>query len=572
MKSRQIKPGDIEAYLRSCKWPHVVLGEEIAVRCPWCSHGGDHPDKTCSINAETGLGRCHHAGKCSKGGFNLYELRKASGDPALQADREMHGQHVEYKKPGPLVEAPLTYRQECAKYFAERGLDAAFAKAQFGVGATQRNSGPCIFFPYSDMDGTEVDRKYRAEKGDGPRWKNFNRETNFPGLFGIQRIDTTCPDLVITGGELDTLAWAELGVQNVVNGPAEKDFGWIEQYWDFLQGFQCFFIATDSDKAGNEAAREIAKRLGPELCKRIEFPKGCKDCLDAKVTAGWDFDEVVFALSVAKDFKPTKLRHISEFTEEAWSRPEKAAFGDMSPWPTLNEILKGFRHGEMTLWAGDDGTGKTTLLFNLLREFLDSGVAACIGSFELRPVRQAIWMKDMVSGDRKRVDDWPLWIVSHVGCIDPKELLGYYVYAARRFGCKQFLTDSMTMLGVDEDDYTAQASFAKSIKQELVDPYDVHHHLICHARKGKSDSSTGRDKQSARGSASVKNVHDNMLMVCREADFDGGNIKTFVRLIKAREHGSGAKDIELIMDQETRTFSEQSGPRKVEERDWTREY
>jgi hypothetical protein len=567
---KETAPGDIEKYLVSVGWDHVVYGSEIGIRCPWCDYGARHPDKTCSINGETGWGKCHHSNRCTKGGFNFYELRKQTGDPELQSDRDMEPRRTEYSQPKPLSEAPLTSKQECAKYFAERGLDARFARDRFGVSATEIHGSPALVFPYFD-DGVEVDRKYRARDGkDGKPWKHFSRETNCPGLFGKQNVKDSCPHLILTGGELDTLAWAELGVQNVVNGPAEKDFGWIAEHWDWLQGFQTFFIATDSDKTGQEAAAEIAKRLGPERCYRIELPKGCKDCLDAKVVAGWDADEVELAMAMAKDFKPAKLRHISDFTEEAFSRPESAAWGDLSPWTTLNEILKGFRPSEMTLWAGDDGTGKTTLLFNLMRAFLDSGVGCCIGSFELRPVRQAGWLGDMVGRDKAVMDAWNLWLVSHVGCIDPKELLSYYIYAARRYGCTQFLTDSMTMLGVDDDDYQAQSAFAKAIKQELVDPYNVHHHLICHTRKGKTDATTGRDKQSARGAASVKNVHDNMLLIFRDAEFEGGNIKTFLRLIKAREHGSGAKDIELTMNQEIRTFTEVHPKPEMVKTVWTR--
>lgn len=549
----------VETCLSRLKFPYTVLsGDEIGITCPWCGYPENkRQDKTCSINAITGWGKCQHAGRCSKGGFNLYELRKKLNDPDLEHERRATPPPKTYKRVESHPEPKQPVYQEAVRYMESRGLkpESWDMQSKFGcVTGHLHGKSPMIAFPIRDLDGTIVDYKYRLRDGKEKPWKNFQRATDCPGLFGLHLADMGMRQLILVEGELDAILLHQLGAMNVVSVPNATDMGWIDRLWDTLHEVSEFYLAYDMDTAGEQGAAECAKRLGIERCRRIKMPY--KDPLEW-FDKGMTLRDFVHAQLNSVEYRPGKLLKLSEIMDEIFAPPSELERGDMCQWPTVNRILRGFRGGEMTLWAGDDGTGKSTLLFNLLLHLALSSIPVCTGSFELRPIRQGRWLRDMVGGDRNTLElvGQYYWLINHVGNIDPDELLKAYIYCAKRYEVRHFLTDSMLMLGLADDDYAAQAKFAKDVKQHLVDPFSVHHHLICHSRKGHNDAMTGRDKNSIKGSGSVKNAHDNTIMVYRDVE-DGGTINTFMDIKKSREHGNGAKKIALIFDQETRTFSE----------------
>jgi twinkle protein len=81
--------------------------------------------------------------------------------------------------------------------------------------------------------------------------------------------------VVITEGEIDALSWAAYG-RAAMSVPYGGGKGgkqrWIESEFDRLERFERIFISTDMDKAGQEAAEEIASRLGRHRCYRVQLP------------------------------------------------------------------------------------------------------------------------------------------------------------------------------------------------------------------------------------------------------------------------------------------------------------
>lgn len=558
-------------YLSKIGWPHRECSDgEIAIKCPWC--GYEKLDKTVSINSETGWGTCQHDKRCGKHGFNFYELRKQTGDRDLANEKRMeqNSKPKEYKKAS---EANPETNRECsdlvAEFFRSRGLDpakiAATKLVRSGIkswkdGQEWRKS-PAAVFLYSE-DGTVVDRKFRLRDGNEKPWKNFQRETDCPSLFGMPLVNPEKGYLTITGGELDTLAALQIGGINPVNGPSETDHGWIDRHWDWLQGFHSFYIATDNDKVGNTAAEAIAMRLGKDKCYRVIIPDGCKDICDAVSTGAWtSFEQFDNALNMASDFTPKKLIHFSRIVDLIFDRKPEDDLGDMTHLPTLNRALRGFRPHEMTLWPGDDKSGKSTLLANIELGWLIRGIPCCTGSFELPLLQHGGWVRDMLfefaptsAECRELAKKLPKYMIDHIGNIKPDDLVEMYIFAAKRYGVRHFITDSLTLVGLDEGDWDGQARFVKMIKQELVTPFPVHHHLVNHTRKGKTDKDN-RNKADSRGNAIVKAIHDNMIMTYRENNEDDNSSETILALKSNRQFGETVS-IKLKFSQKTRMFSE----------------
>ena len=76
----------------------------------------------------------------------------------------------------------------------------------------------------------------------------------------------------------------------------------------------------------------------------------------------------------------------------------KAAGVRWRRFPVLTELLKGHRRGELTVFTGPTGAGKTTFLSEYSLDLCSQNVRTLWGSFELRNVRLAKLMLQQLSG------------------------------------------------------------------------------------------------------------------------------------------------------------------------------
>jgi twinkle protein len=67
-------------------------------------------------------------------------------------------------------------------------------------------------------------------------------------------------------------------------------------------------------------------------------------------------------------------------------------------FPRLNEILKGHRTGELTIFTGSTGSGKTTFLSEYSLDLSIQGLKTLWGSFEIQNHRLAKTMMTQYSG------------------------------------------------------------------------------------------------------------------------------------------------------------------------------
>ncbi len=69
-------------------------------------------------------------------------------------------------------------------------------------------------------------------------------------------------------------------------------------------------------------------------------------------------------------------------------------------FPRLGKLIRSFRPGELTVFTGPTGSGKTTVLAQLSLDYCFQGVKTLWGSFEIRNTRLARIMMEQVSGVR----------------------------------------------------------------------------------------------------------------------------------------------------------------------------
>jgi twinkle protein len=396
----------------------------------------------------------------------------------------------EYQRPPkPVCAAPQNlvrdYLQE------ERNIPAEIVQ-RYKIG----EAGEDIIFPFLLPDGVLAMAKSRKAI-DGAKPKPTAADCE-PVLFGWQAIPEGAREIVITEGEIDALSWAAYGLPALsvpYGGGGGAKQRWIESEFERMDRFEKIYISTDMDKEGEVAADEIANRLGRHRCLRVNLPhKDANECLVKGISQA----EMRGFLANAAHLDPEGLRKASDFADAVaalfWPAHD-TPIGYSTPYKKLGDKLL-FRPGELTLWTGASGGGKSQILSDCMVDWVSQGSRVCLSSLEMKPEQSLKRMCKQTVGVDRPTDrairaalswlDNGLLLYERVGKAGIKGLLEIFSFARAKYGCDQFVVDSLMRLGIDQEDYSGQ----ERALFELVDwvlANSVHLHLVAHSRKGDKD-------------------------------------------------------------------------------------
>jgi len=236
-------------------------------------------------------------------------------------------------------------------------------------------------------DGTVIAQHLR-----GPnktfRWVG---DSSAPTLWG-QHLwkNTGGKRLVITEGEYDCMTvsqlfnnkWAVVSLPNGAAGAIKA----IKDNLEFVSGYDEIVLMFDNDQAGQEAAQSVAEFLPPSKCKIATLPyKDANECLQKN-----DSQAVVTAVWEAQQYSPDEILHVKNI--ESTVNVDSTVYP--FPFHSLTEFLVGQRSGEITLWASGTGSGKTTIIRELIYDHLVNGRS--VGAIMLEEAPQET-MDDMIS-------------------------------------------------------------------------------------------------------------------------------------------------------------------------------
>lgn len=356
--------------------------------------------------------------------------------------------------------------------------------------------GDNIIFPFLLPDGTlALAKRRKAADGEKPVPTASDCE---PVLFGWQAVSESSRAIVITEGEIDALSGAAYGWPCVSvpfgGGKGDKQ-RWIESEYERLERFERIYIATDMDKPGEEAAEEIANRLGRHRCLRVRLPrKDFNECL----VDGVSKDEIAACFGSAEGLDPEGLKLPSAYLGEVlhlfWPADGEHV-GYQMPYSKAGTKLL-FRPAELTLWSGDSGAGKSQILSDCIVDWVRQGSRICLVSLEMKGGQTLKRMvKQVVGADRPPAQaievalawlDKGLLLYDRIGKADVDSLLSVFDYARAKYGCNQFVIDSLMRLGIAGDDYTGQEKVIFRLVEWAIGS-NVHLHLVAHSRKGVRD-------------------------------------------------------------------------------------
>lgn len=204
------------------------------------------------------------------------------------------------------------------------------------------------------------------------------------------------------------------------------------------------------------------------------------------------------------------------------------------PWEQTHGLFA-FRPGEVTLWAGQNGHGKTQVVSQVVLSLMGQEEKVVVGSFEMKPGTTLAMMSRMYAETNpyspeyqgeagvkaltelyQEFGEWTdnrLWVYDRQGTVSANHVLGMARYCAKELGITHIVIDSLMKCVMGEDDYNGQKSFVDELTA-LARDNNVHIHLIHHLRKPSKETDIP-DKHDTKGSGAITDLVDNLMLVWR---------------------------------------------------------
>jgi twinkle protein len=468
-----------------------------------------------------------------------------------------------YKRPAKAKrQAP---RSVVGEWLSNRGLTQATIDA-FHVREDERKGNLYVLFPYL-REGELINIKTRniADK------KEMRQEPGAePCLFGWHLIDPKARKVAIAEGEIDAMTLHQVGIPALSVNAGAGNHQWLDNDFERLERFSEIYLCYDSDEAGQKGAKEVANRIGLERCKVVTFPK--KDA-NEYLLAGATPEDFERCFSQARTFDPEELRPFSDFWGGVKALFYPAQDEQSSPFLTfcgVSQTWFEFRNGELTVWTGYNGHGKSLLLNQVLIGLMHQGERVCVFSGEMKPERQGKRMAKQLGGvDRPAIGyldamgEWlrdRMWLFDLVGTASIDRLLTVFSYGFKRYGIRHFVIDSLMMTDVPEDGAGAMSAQKEAMRKlaSFARGLNVHVHLVAHPRKGRDETETP-GKMDVAGSSKITDAADNVFSVwsAQKEDGDPATDKpdAFLTLWKARNGETQHRALALFFNRACMQFS-----------------
>jgi twinkle protein len=219
-----------------------------------------------------------------------------------------------------------------------------------------------------------------------------------------------------------------------------------------------------------------------------------------------------------------KVRPAGTFADDvvAYFHDKTGPVGARLPWPKTHDLIR-FRPGEVTLWGGMHGHGKSLVLGQGCLGFVAQRQTVCVASMEMKPAITLARICRQAYGDRlpdaefirefHSITNRRLWLYDQQGSVKSEKMLAVIRYCADQLKMDHFVIDSLMKCGIGEDDYNGQKAFIDGLTIVARDN-GIHIHLVAHSRKGR-DEFAPPGKMDVKGTGSITDQVDNVLTVWR---------------------------------------------------------
>jgi len=542
--------------------------------CPTCQDAGKDSSGDNLARYNDGHGHCFACGHHEKGDGAVVTTKK------LQIEGEWKPYNGAYAE------------------LSDRQINAKTARL-YGYKCAQVGDQEFQFWNAFNSDGTLVAQKLRRVGAKEFKWVGNSRN---PQLFGQALFKRGGRRLIITEGEIDCMTVSQLmenkwPVVSLPNGAASavRD---IKNNLDFVASYDEVVILFDNDEPGREAAKAVADILPPGKAK---IGRTMLKDANEHLCAG-ESQSLITAIWEAQLYSPDEILHVSNVMSQLKPDDQEVwAF----PWMQLTDYLIGQRSGEITLWTSGTGSGKSTIVRELMYHHLQEGRS--VGAIMLeetpmetiddlisihinKPVR-AIRAGEMMNDLREKMGQKPVeinieekiedgeyeaamkwlgdtgfYVYNHEGHNAMANLIARMEFMATSLGVKVIVLDHITAAAtamMAEEDANNERilidGLMKSIRSLCVRT-GVHVDVISQLRKSDKAYEEGSriTLQDLRGSGSLSSVPNTVIGL--ERDRQSGDDReantTTVRVLKNRLTGRAGIASALYYDRDTARLDE----------------
>jgi twinkle protein len=410
--------------------------------------------------------------------------------------------------------------------------------------------------PYYDpASGRLVAQKVR---GQDKAFRVIGKGKDMP-LFGQQLVRRGGKQVVITEGEIDAMSISQaLGntwpVVSLPNGAGNLQA--LQSSLDLLESNERIVLCFDNDEPGQKATEAALELFSPGKAYVVD-------------------------LGTHKDANDFLL-------EEEITAP--LAMGTPFPWPKLNDMVFGFRPGELVTWTAGTGTGKTAIIGELehyvlmetnnrlgiihLEEGIVRSARRIIGVHMDKPIH----LPNVEYTSEDFADAWDATIGSgrvcaynHFGSIDIDVLVNRVRHLVRGLGCSVVVLDHVSMVvsgaDVSADERRMLDNVVTRLKS-LAEETSATIHMISHLSrtKGLAHEEGGHvSLNHLRGSQAIGQLSDTIVALERDqqAMDEVERNTTMLRVLKNRYAGVTGPADYLRYDRDTGRMTLVAGKAKA---------
>lgn len=342
----------------------------------------------------------------------------------------------------------------------------------------------------------------------------------------------------------------------------------------FLMQFP-YVLLVSADPSRRAAMERAARALFPNVVLLRVEDKGFRGCASVReLRDSFGVKAVDQLLLEAVELPCSGLLDLADVKQPDFSGMDKV----LSGIPNLDRALGGFYLGELSVWTGKRGEGKSTILNQMLLESIDQGYPVCAYSGELPAWKFKYWaslqaagpdnirvQKDARSGRevpsptpfaQRLIDDWwrGRYLLYDIGSNtfhDTAGILRIFQYAYRRYGARVFLVDNLMTARFktgDRDFYRAQSEFVAQLAG-FAHNNQVHVHLVAHPRKTERID----DSDAVAGIGDVTNLADNVFSMEKDDREDTAQ-DSILTILKNRFWGEKGRSIGLCFEKRSKRF------------------
>lgn len=305
-------------------------------------------------------------------------------------------------------------------------------------------------------------------------------------------------------------------------------------------------------------------------------------------------NELTIEMNKINNFKLDVSENNDFKTIEEIPREEKEKVYIKSNINELDNLIKGFALGELTIWSGGNASSKSTFLNQLILEAINQNFNVAIYSGELKNSRLLDWLYLQACGIdnlvekkgfykpkeivKQKIDYWlndKLFVFDDTKGNDCNKILSSIKKIVKNKQVKVVVIDNLMSLENNESDkkYDMQSKLVKELST-MCKELDIHIHFVCHPRK----TTTFLRKNDISGTADITNLADNVIIMHRNShDFVRATKEMFfwkendpiydytnyLEVCKNREFGVQDKFVGMMFENGSRRLLNQKQERKI---------